>query len=172
MQDAASAILELIPHDDIALVVKMLSREYEGEKGPERSSGVLAVAVVHRVSSSVWFASRNIGVPRIKSLHCATHAAEKIRRLAERRLDGFPDVSASQSAEPNHPNPDVRTYGGCLVFHLQVQGREIYISFSGAKPEVDEAVVFIIGEHLNFPAPDGYENKLIPRAREIFQGRL
>jgi hypothetical protein len=112
----------------------------------------------------IKFASASIGKPGLKFGRYAQNAAEKIKRLHERRMDGSDEFAASVSAD------DVlETYGGCIVFSnlTSPMVNEVYISFSGAPADIDEALAFVIGEKLGLEIPSGYENIHIPRAREL-----
>lgn len=127
-----------------------------------RTGGVMAILVVDpRDHGQNSLASLSFGQPGLKISGNLFNAHEKIHRLHERRWnsrDGIMDVASSQSAN------NTTTYGGCILFRDNL-GRYVYISYSGAPPEVDEAISFVAGVKLpNLIAPQGYVNPLIDRA--------
>jgi hypothetical protein len=87
--------------------------------------------------------------------------------LYTRRREGFLDFAVPQSAYVSNSG------GGCLVFNARIGASEFYLSFSGetsgALPEIDEAVVYILGEKLELISPMNYQNPFIARARELLQ---
>ncbi len=159
-QNLATETLNRLNHKVIADAIQKLSEE-QGK--PDCRGGVLAISIVSNSIPLEEFSSISIGIPGDRFGHLARNAAEKIARLYDLRIGGSNDVAASQSA-----NPDAGSYGGCIVSHgiLGDTYVQIYISFSGAPAEVDEAVVFVIGEKLGFKAPI-YSNPLLTRAREL-----
>ncbi len=166
-EDQASKLLDRISFVGVWGVVHVLSREIDGNA---RLGGVLAVGYYAKKSGTMWFASRSVGDVTHNAFKYAKNAAEKIARLRQRREGGEHEFAASQSADEENLDIQLRTYGGCLVF--EDQDCEIYISFSGAPPKVDEATVFLVGENLGLETPKGYQNPLIPRARQIYNCRL
>lgn len=153
-------MLRQISHITLTAAIETLCLELTGEK---RHGGVLAIATVYQGVDGANFESTSIGNPGLKFGRYARNASEKIARLFERRADGNDEVAASVSA-----NEQLGTYGGCIHFKSKRTDivEEVYISFSGAPPEVDEALVFVIGEKLGLQTPT-YENPLIPRVREL-----
>jgi len=152
----ASALLDRINHKNFIEALRVIC----GENGGERFGCVLAIAVVHPDTEVTECVSVSIGLPGLKFGRYARNAAEKINRLFERRMEGNDEVAASESADDI-----LGTYGGCIFFKGEAP-LEVYISFSGAPPEVDEALAFVIGEKLGLMTPT-YENPLIPRIREL-----
>ena len=138
----AQDFLDNLALDDIARVMQKLCSESEA---PDKKGGVLAVAIRNRHTGDTSFESITVGDAGKRCVEFAKNAAEKIHRLMGRRDDGYKDIAASKSANPNHRNKRLRTYGGCLVFIDG--GDEYYISFSGATAHVDEVLVFVIGEN-------------------------
>ncbi len=129
--------------------------------------GVLAIASLVPHAGINEFASLSIGTPMQKFGRYARNAAEKINRLYQRRAEGHDDIAASTSADESNPDESARTYGGAIYFTGIRHGKlhEVYISFSGAPPEVDEAIAFVLGQQLGFKAP-AYENPLISIAQD------
>jgi hypothetical protein len=159
-QNLAVHMLNRLNHKVIAEAIQKLSEE-QGK--PECKGGVLAISLTSYNISLADYASISIGLPGKGFGHSARYAAEKIARLYDLRMEGSNDVAASQSA-----NPSAGSYGGCIIFHGSLGDiyAQIYISFSGAPAEVDEAVVFVVGERLGLKAPT-YSNPLLSRAREL-----
>ncbi len=155
-----ASVLDSIHHGKLTVALQILT----AENGGSRHGGVLAMASVWSDRNDSQFSSTVIGRPGVKIGRYARNAAEKIARLMERRAEGNEEVAASESADEAHD-----TYGGCIVFKSKKKfDLEVYISFSGAPPEVDEAIVFVIGEMLGLVTP-AYENQLITRARELMK---
>ena len=160
----ASTLLAKINHQVLATAIQSLTHK-DSDESALRLGGVLAIAVVYPDRSVVEFESVSIGLPGLKFGRYSKNAAEKIARLFDRRTNGNNEVVSSVSADEK-----LGTYGGG-VFFLNLQAghpEEIYISFSGGPPEVDEALSFVIGEKLGLETPK-YENPLIPRARELLE---
>lgn len=162
----AAAILDQINHRAIAEVARMLSHETHKKIV---LGGVLGVAIVTRASNVVLFASITVGLPGKSGGRFANNTAEKIMRLHQRRLAGHKDIAASESANPTDPDERLRTYGGCICF--EENDNDTYISFSGAPPDVDEAIAFLAGATVGITRPD-FKNKLVARAIEIYKGKL
>lgn len=155
----AKILLSCIDLSALENAVRTLSTEFNNSDKP---GGVIAIATFAMEAGGDDLASESVGEP-LKLAAFGYHAHEKINRLFTRRSKGTGDVASSQSANPKDPaNP---TYGGC-VFFTDSKGDNIYISFSGAPPEVDEAVVIAIGTLLGFTPPN-VENKLTQRAIEL-----
>lgn len=146
----------------LAVAMKTMCEESNQADRPNtpRNGGVLAIAVVDPDCEGVDFMSMNVGSPGNKFGRYAKNAAEKVGRIFERRLESNDDIAASVSADDL-----LGTYGGCIVFS---GGQfEVYISFSGAPPQIDEALAFVIGEKLGFTMLGEYKNEYISRAREL-----
>lgn len=131
-----------------------------------RRGGVIAISVVNSDGEGTTFGSNSFGEPGWKIGRYSRNAAEKIARLLERRLEGNNECAASMSA-----NEELGTFGGCIAFVCD-PSKECYISISGAPPEIDEALAYVVGEKLGFNLPEGYENPRVPRARELLQGLI
>lgn len=155
----AKILLSCINLSTLEEAVRTLSTEFNGSDKP---GGVIAIATFAMEAGGDDLASESVGDP-LKLAAFGYHAHEKIHRLFTRRSKGGQDVASSQSADP--VNPTSPTYGGC-VFFTDSKGDNIYISFSGAPPEVDEAIVIAIGTLLGFTPPN-VENKLTQRAIEL-----
>lgn len=155
----ARTLLSCINFSALKNTIKTLSMEFNAS---DRPGGVIAIATFPTEAGCDDLASESIGEP-LKLTTFGYHAHEKLNRLFIRRYNGGQDVASSQSANSEDlTNP---TYGGC-VFFKDNKGDSIYISFSGAPPEVDEAVVIAIGTLMGFTSPN-IENKLTPRAIEL-----
>jgi hypothetical protein len=163
----SACCLHNVNPDTVAEAVRTLSKQHDNS---DRFGGVLAIAIINLDETHVGeLASETVGKVSIHKVGVyAYHAHEKIRRLIGRRVAGHLDIAASQSAEPNATIEKLRTYGGCIAFRNKhpFKKREYYISFSGAAPEVDEAIAFVIGQLLGLDVPR-YENPFIPLAYEI-----
>ena len=145
---------------EVASALIALSTENEPLDSPIRNGGILSIMVLPSNSETTTsLSTRNVGNPGPKISNYAHHAHEKLRRLYTRRGTGGRDVAASHSAD------NVTTFGGAIFFRADVV--DVYISLSGAPPKVDEAIAYVIGEKLGLPAPQGYENSLLERAREL-----
>lgn len=157
--NGAAEMLKRLGLHAVMDAVKTLSAEI---KDLGRTGGVLAIAVIREGKAS-YLSSTSIGeAPDLKIAGWAFNAHEKIKRLKEQRAGGKADIASSESA-------DNRTkWGGCVVFPEPEVGVETYISFSGAKPEVDEAIAYAIGIQLG-AEPTGYKNPLVERALELLE---
>ncbi len=160
----ASILLASINQQILTTAIRFLTHK-DDDVFAIRLGGVLAIAVVYPDRNFAEFQSVSIGLPGLKFGRFARNTAEKVARLFERRAEGNDEVAASVSADDT-----LGTYGGCIFFRSRLAGchEEIYVSFSGAPPEVDEALAFVIGEQLGLETPK-YENPLIPRARELLE---
>ncbi len=130
-----------------------------------RRGGVIAVGVVNQDGEGITFVSTSFGEPGLKFGRYALNAAEKINRLFGRRQEGNDECAASMSADDT-----LGTFGGCIAFSEGILS-ECYISISGAPPEIDEALAFVIGERLGFKTPE-YANEHIASARELLRGLI
>lgn len=160
----AKVLLSCIDLSALENAVRTLSMEFNGSDKP---GGVIAIATFAAEAGGDDLVSESVGEP-LKLSAFGYHAHEKIHRLFTQRSKGGQDVASSQSADPG--NPTSPTYGGC-VFFTDSKGDSIYISFSGAPPEVDEAVVIAIGTLLGFTPPN-IENGLVQRAIELLTGSV
>ena len=133
-----------------------------------RTGGVLLLGVVSRTTGEVDVASEVVGHPDINKIGAYTkNAAEKFQRLLERRLSGSSDTASSQSADPENPDQRLRTYGGCVVGLFPLKGLEVYLSFSGAPAEADEACSYVSLAELGFEMDGGYINPVLDSARGL-----
>lgn len=158
----AKILLSCIDFSVLENAVRTLSMEFNESNKP---GGVIAIATFPTEAGGDDLASASVGEP-LKLTTFGYHAHEKLNRLFIQRYNGGQDVASSQSANPK--DLDNPTYGGC-VFFTDGKGSDIYISFSGAPPEVDEAVVIAIGILMGFTPPN-IENKMINRAVELLIG--
>lgn len=133
----------------------------------DRNGGVLVIAVVNTEGWEMKTVSRSIGKPGIKTLRYAKNANEKVARLFQRRCEGKDENTSSVSANPNDPDEGKRTYGGCIRA-VTPSGLDVYFSFSGGPPDIDEAICYVIAEKLGlktFPC----ENRHLPSARDLLK---
>lgn len=158
----AQACTSALYPDSIYRGITKLTTEFEPRR--QFTGGILSV-VVYRGGSSPEYSVKTIqiGKPGKATFDFMFFAAEKIRRLHDRRAKGGSDFASSQSAHT------AGQYGGCIVATTS-GGAEVYFSFAGAPDVVDEAVVFVLAEKLGLIVPEGYENPLLERARELLEG--
>ena len=168
----ALSLLNLINPEIVIAAVNRLSEE---QGSPGRTGGVIAIAVINKTKPELSsFASAAIGAPGLKVTSYGKNVSEKIWRLYTRRAEGKDEFAASQSADPGHTTHP--TYGGCIVFKLCLPDKgeddlDIYISFSGAPPDVDEVIVYVLGESMGFVNMiSGYP--LYERAHELLKGAV
>lgn len=93
-------------------------------------------------------------------------AAEKIRRLKERRRQGHSEFSSSESADP-----DKGMYAGAILA-FDNEGNEVYFSVSGLKAEADEHVAYSVADLLGLKTSTEYRSERTVFAREKLAGSV
>jgi hypothetical protein len=159
---AAQEYLIRINPRRLAKVADALGRQKDGK---ERLGGVLAIQVYfpndHLRSTT---ACMEIGTPGERMPHNDFFAHEKIRRVHVLRRAGKPDFASSESADPKQEK-----YGGCIV-GLRADGAEVYIAYSGAPADVDEALAWHIGIQFDLDIPADYQNSWLTQLEELCDG--
>src|SRR5271168_853475 len=155
----ASDYLVRVDSFTLAHIANQLGLEKDGK---ERSGGVLVVEVLDlKEPGHSNTCSLTVGAPGLNVSNNAFYVHEKIRRLRNIRSEGGGDYSSSQSADPSQGK-----YGGAVV-GLLGETTEIYISYSGAPAEVDEALSYILAKSFGLTVSDDYKNPMLDRAREL-----
>ena len=111
-------------------------------------------------------ASVSVGSPGANMHENAYYAHEKIRRLRNFRRQGLNHVASSESADK-----DKGQYGGA-IFALEEHNVEVYISYSGAPQEVDEAISFVLARGFHLLVSDSYVNPIVERATLLLADAL
>ena len=164
MKVNAKACFTLLYPNLLAAEIARLTKEFKSDR--EFKGGVLTISIPYPEGAS--HEAHTLGDPGINTVDFGFFAAEKIRRLQNRRQteEGKNEFASSHSADK-----EKERYGGCILAHTE-DGDEVYLSFSGAPDVVDEAVVYVIAEALGFKVPEGYTNPLVPKARELIQQHI
>jgi len=141
--ETAHFLLERLCLNEIAKAVTELSKD---GRDP-RTGGVLAIVVIdpnHQISPS--HASLSVGESVRRLVWHAKHAHEKIEEAHSDLMQGCinPAVAYNEA------------------------GHEVYIFFSGASRQIDDAISFVISEKLGLKV-HAYENPLLERTRQLLE---
>lgn len=115
-----------------------------------RSGGVLSV-IVEGITVESSAVAVSIGTfPREKVLRYAFNAHEKPRRVSARMNSnpGLNIATASESAAH-----EIGQYGGSVVFMSPDGAFRVFLNFSGAQPQADEAFCYGLGVRLGLRPP-------------------
>ena len=163
---------ELFSSLDLDILLNAVMTLHREHTGKINSGGVLAMARIDMQDDvGTDYMSRCIGILTSTQLvRYSYNANEKWQRLLKRRKDGASTEFLSRaSADPDNADETKRTYPGCVLFLYETSpGLQLYISFSGAHGDVDEAICLILGNKLGFNCPASL-NPLIPRAAELLE---
>jgi hypothetical protein len=148
--DHLSRILQDFPDSETLLSAFFALSKKADKPGTTRTGAVLAIAAYDMdTPPSGHFISFTIGDQSDPTRlgGWIRNAPEKIARLFARRRAGYNEVASAESAEPEHEDPDKRTYGGSVVFvsAVHVPRWEVYFSISGGNALVDEALSYALG---------------------------
>lgn len=144
-----------------ASVARLLGFEKDQK---ERHGGLLAIATFNQMSpydSDVGYLM--IGAPGGKLDGNMYFVSEKIRRLRRMRQGGHYHYAASQSACPQEEK-----YAGAVV-GIALPYIEVYIGYSGAPAEIDEALCHLLAAKVfDLVLPDvNYYNPSLGRAADL-----
>lgn len=141
--ETALFFLDRICLNQVAEAVTELSKD---DRDP-RKGGVLAIVVIdpnHHISPTL--ASLSVGESVRRMVWHAKHAHEKIEEAHSDLVQGCinPAVAYNEA------------------------GYEVYISFSGASRQIDDAISFVISEKLGLKVR-AYESSLLERTRQLLE---
>ncbi len=105
-----------------------------------------------------------LGNPGDLTLTFINFASEKALRIKSMRQVGRNDRFASESKDHEQ-----RMYAGAVMAYDE-DGNEVYISVSGLKELVDEAMAYRIAESLGLKVPQNYENPHLEIVRSKSNG--
>ncbi len=163
--DYTKGLLESINCTKLAAALRTLAKE----QGEVQSGGVLAIAARWKDLDTSQFKSCDFGETNLNFGICAVQAANVVAKLFERRRHRFQEIAGSQCTDGSYANN-----GSAMVFE-SVESEpyhiEVYIGLSRTPSDVDEALLYVIGEMLGLKTPK-YKNPLIPRARELLAGAV
>jgi hypothetical protein len=165
----AERFLNTFNRDIVANAVRVLSKDHFQK---DKFGGVLTILIVDpegKQPNLTSVASTSVGELGANAHEYVFHVSEKIKRLRKHHYGEDKHIASSQSAKP----PE--TWGGCIVFSMGKDGAtKVFISFSGAPWEVDEAIVLVLGEKLGLTPPAGHESlesyHFTTHARQLLDG--